>query len=78
MKRLKLVSGGDASVSLLQLGWWRVGRGWRKKRVKYMYLFHSGGPLWSMSAEPGCVSRLWPTDITKPLQYEFAISENTG
>jgi len=39
---------------------------------------HSGGPLWSMSAEPGCVSRLWPIDITKPLQYEFAISENTG
>ena len=43
-----------------------------------MYLFPSSGPLWSMSAEPGCVSRLWPTDITKPLQYEFAISDNTG
>ena len=32
MKRLKLVSGGDASVSLLQLGWWWVGRGWREKK----------------------------------------------
>ena len=57
-------------------GGWDGDRG--KEEDEKMYLFHSGGPLWSMSAEPGCVSRLWPTDITKPLQYEFAISDNTG
>jgi len=36
---------------------------------------HSAGPLWSMSAEPGCVTRLWPSDTKKPLDYTFSIAD---
>jgi len=39
---------------------------------------HSAGPLWSMSAESGCVNRLWPSDISKPLDYTFTISDTSG
>jgi len=38
---------------------------------------HSAGPLWSMSAEPGCVTRLWPSDTKKPLDYTFSIVDAT-
>lgn len=37
----------------------------------------SGGPLWSMRAESGFVNRLWPSDISKPLQYTFSIVDIT-
>ena len=37
----------------------------------------SGGPLWSMSAEAGCVTRLWPSDTKKPLDYTFSIADAT-
>ena len=38
----------------------------------------SAGPLWSMSAEEGCVNRLWPSDTRKPLEYTFSICNDTN
>ena len=35
---------------------------------------HSSGPLWSVQRQPGTKSRLWPEDITQPLQYQLTLT----
>ena len=36
---------------------------------------HSSGPIWSMRPQQGSVSRLWPHNISKPLQYSFTLTD---
>jgi len=51
----------------------------RQEPVSGSYVgIHSAGPLWSMTAEPGCVNRLWPSDTKKPLEYTFSICNDTS
>ena len=35
---------------------------------------HSSGPLWSVQRQPGTKYRLWPEDITQPLQYQLTLT----
>merc|ERR1719431_949841 len=39
---------------------------------------HSSGPLWSVRPEPGSVRRLWPGDITRPLDYTLTLTDTAS
>jgi len=39
---------------------------------------HSSGPLWSVRPQPGSVKRLWPGDITQPLDYTLSLSDTAS
>ena len=37
----------------------------------------SSGPLWSLTPSPGSASRLWPLDISQPLQYSLSLTQSS-